>query len=153
MPHDKPKSKNAAQFEQAVAGSAYYSIFSIEPAPDDVSPGKWEVLFYVSGSKDDVDVTSPLKTAELHRLLKSYYIGTGKEKPLIEGELSKNLHLARVDTKERAERLASELVYIFRDAGLEPMKAEAGAYQPMAPETSRPKPQAKPNKKPPFGLN
>ena len=146
MPQDKPKSKNAAQFDQAVAGTAYYSIFSIEQAPDDTAPGKWEVLFFVSGSKDDVDVTSPLKTAELHRLLKSYYAGTGKEKPEFEGELSKNLHLARVATKERAERLASELVYIFKDAGLEPMKEEVGKYQPMAPDTSRPKPKPRPRK-------
>lgn len=146
MPHNKPKSKTAAQFDQAVAGSAYYSIFSIEQAPDDVSPGKWEVLFFVSGSKDDAHAPSPLKPAELHRLLRSYYAGLGKEKPEFEGELSKNLHLARVATKERAERLASELVYIFKDAGLEPMKEEVGKYQPMAPDSSRPKPKFKPRK-------
>lgn len=152
MRHDKPRNKAAAQFEQAVTGSAYYSIFAVEQAPDDVSAGKWEVLFFVSGSKDDAQAPSPLKPAELHRLLRSYYAGHGKDKPEFEGELSKNLHLARVATKERAERLASELVYIFKDAGLEPMKDELGAYQPLAPQTSHPMPKIKP-RKPGFPLS
>ena len=150
MKHDRPKNKPRSQFDQAVAGTAYYSIYSIEEAPDDVASGKWEVLFFVSGSKDDVDVTSPLSASELHRLLNSYYARHDKNRPEFEGELSKNLHLGRVATKERAEHLASELVYIFEDAGLMPMKEQVGAYQPMSPETSRPKPKpkARPNAKP-----
>lgn len=146
----KPKAKSA--FEQAVAGRAYYSIMSVEQAPDDTSPGKWEVLFFVSGSKNDVDVTSPYSTAELHKMLRAYYALHGKGRPEFEGELSKNLHLGRVDTKERAEQLASELVYIFKDAGFEPMKEDTGKFQPMSPENSRPKPQpriGKPGYKPP----
>lgn len=147
MRHEKPKSKPKSQFDQAVATNAYYSIFSIEQAPDDVSPGKWEVLFFVSGAKDDVDVTSPLSTSELHRLLNSHYARHDKDRPEFEGELSKNLHLGRVATKERAQRLASELVFIFQDAGLQPMAEQtAGVWQPMAPETSRPKPRPRPKK-------
>jgi len=144
MTKPKPDKKTKSAFDQAVAGRAYYSIYAIEKSPDDTTPGKWEVLFFVSGSKDDVDVTSPLKTSELHRLLDSYYKRHGRNKPEFEGELSKNLHLGRVDTKERAEQLASELVFIFKDAGFEPMKEDTGKFQPMSPETSRPKPRPRP---------
>ena len=148
MKNDKPKAKPKSQFDQAVAGNAYYSIFSIEQAPDDVSPGKWEVLFFVSGAKDDVDVTSPLSTSELHRLLNSYYARHDKERPEFEGELSKNLHLGRVATKERAERLANEISYILQDAGLQPMTEQTIKATPMAPETSRPKPKFRPRTPP-----
>lgn len=130
--HDK---KLKSDFDQAVAGTAYYSIFTIEPAPDE--PGKWDVLFFVSGAKDDVEVTSPLSARELHRLLNTYY-AFAADRPQFEGELSRNLHMGRVDSKERAERLACELVYIFKDAGMEPMKDERSVFVPMAPETSRP---------------
>jgi hypothetical protein len=136
MPHH-PKKKLKSDFDQAIAGTAYYSIFSIEPAPEDEAPGKWDVLFFVSGAKDDVGATSPLTTKELHRLMNTYYAFCS-DRPEFEGELSKNLHLGRVDSKERAERLACELVFIFKDAGFEPMKEQSGAYMPMAPETSRP---------------
>ncbi|HYD17924.1 MAG TPA: hypothetical protein VEF76_05560 [Patescibacteria group bacterium] len=152
MGTDKAKqSKAKGQFDQAVAGEAYYSIFSIEPAPDDTAPGKWEVLFFVSGSKDDVGAPSPLSTAELHRILNRYYAKHGRERPEFEGELSKNMHLGRVATKERAERLAAELTYIFEDAGLSPMKEQLGKFQPMSPETSRPMPKPKLPKPPKFG--
>ncbi len=145
MPQNKPaKDKAKSQFQQAVAGRAYYSIFAVEQAPDDTARGKWEVLFFVSGSKDDVDVTSPLKAAELHRMLNSYYARHGRTRPEFEGELSKNMHLGRVDTKERAEQLASELVFIFKDAGFEAMKEDTGKFQPMSPDSSRPKPKARP---------
>lgn len=149
------KNKSRSDFEQAVAGRAYYSIYSIEPAPDDVSPGKWEVLFFVSGSKDDVDVTSPYSASELHKMIDSYYKRHGRNRPEFEGELSKNLHLGRVDTKARAEQLASELVFIFKDAGFEPMKEDTGKFQPMSPENSRPKPRPRPRfpGHPPSGLS
>lgn len=144
-PKKDPKKAGAkSQFDQAVAGRAYYSIFSIEPSPDDVSPGKWEVLFFVSGSKDDVGTTSPYSPSELHKLINSYYARHGKTRPEFEGELSKNLHLGRVDSRERAEKLASELVFIFKDAGFEAMKEDTGKFQPMSPENSRPKPRPRP---------
>ena len=134
MPHH-PKKKLKSDFEQAVAGDAYYSIFSIEPAPD--ADGKWDVLFFVSGSKDDVSALSPLTQSDIRRLLHQYY-AFAKDKPQYEGEEQRNLHVARVDSRERAERLASELVYILQDAGVSPMREEEGRYVPMAPETSRP---------------
>lgn len=142
MGTDKAKQgKLKSQFDQAVAGTAYYSIFSIEQAPDDTAPGKWEVLFFVSGSKDDANAQSPLSPAELHKLLNSYYARHGKDKPEFEGELSKNLHLGRVDTKERATALAAELVFIFEDAGFCAMKEQLEKFQPMSPDNSRPKPK------------
>lgn len=134
MPHH-PKKKLKTEFEQAVAGDAYYSIFSVEPAPD--APGKWDVLFFVSGSPDDVGAPSPLTSADIRRLMTQYY-AFAKDRPEYGGEEQKNLHVARVDSRERAERLASELVYIMQDAGLSPMREEEGRYIPMAPETSGP---------------
>ena len=142
MGTDKAKQgKLKSQFDQAVAGTAYYSIFSIEQAPDDTAPGKWEVLFFVSGSKNDVDAASPLSTSELHKLLNSYYARHGKDKPEFEGELSKNLHLGRVDTKERAQSLAAERVFSFEDTGMHAMKDQLEKFQPMSPDNSRPKPK------------
>ncbi|MEZ0223427.1 MAG: hypothetical protein ACAH83_02650 [Alphaproteobacteria bacterium] len=137
MPHH-PKKRLRSGFEQAVAGSAYYCIFSVEPSPDEEAPGKWDVMFYISGSKDDVKALSPLSSTDVRRLLHLYY-AFAADKPEYLGEESKNLHVARVDSKARAERLASELVYILQDAGLDPMKEDEGLYQPMAPESSRPK--------------
>jgi hypothetical protein len=131
-----PKKKLKSDFDQAVAGDAYYSIFSVEPAPD--APGKWDVLFFVSGSKDDAGALSPLSEKDIRRLLHLYY-AFAADRPEYQGEEAKNLHVARVDSKARAERLACELVYIMQDAGLAPMKEEKGQYQPMAPETSRPR--------------
>jgi hypothetical protein len=133
--HRHHKGKLKSEYEQAVAGSAYYSIGGVEPAPDE--DGKWDVLFFVSGSKDDVAAFSPLAASDIRRLLHMYY-AFAADKPEYLGEESRNLHVVRVDSKARAERLASELVYILQDAGLDPMKVDEGKYQPMAPETSRP---------------
>jgi hypothetical protein len=132
---DHPKKKLKSDFEQAVAGDAYYSIFSIEPAPDEA--GKWDVLFFISGSKDDVDALSPLAPADVRHLINCAY-AFAKDKPEYLGEEQKNLHVARVDSKARAERLGSELVYILQDAGVMPMAEDEGKFVPMAPETSRP---------------
>ena len=134
MPHH-PKKKLKSDFEQAVAGDAYYSIFSVEPAPE--APGKWDVLFFVSGSPDDVSALSPLTGADIKRLMNQYY-AFAKDKPEYEGEEQRNLHVARVDSRARAERLASELTYILQDAGLSPMREDEGRYTPLAPESSRP---------------
>lgn len=134
MPHH-PKKRLKTEFDQAVAGDAFYSIFSIEPAPD--ADGKWDVLFFVSGAKNDVNAPSPLSSADIRRLMNQYY-AFATDRPEYGGEEQKNLHVARVDSKARAERLASELVYILQDAGLSPMVEEEGKYVPMAPETSRP---------------
>ncbi len=131
--HEKKKLKS--DFEQAVAGDAYYTIFSVEEAPD--APGKWDVLFCISGSKDDMEALSPLCPSDVRYLLHRAY-AFAKDKPEYLGEEARNLHVARVDSKARAERLASELVYILRDAGVAPMTEDEGKYMPMAPETSRP---------------
>jgi hypothetical protein len=131
-----PKKKLKSDFDQAIAGNAYYAIFDVTPAPE--APGKWDVLFYISGSRDDVSAPSPLGAADVRRLMNLYY-AFATDRPTYEGEEDKNLHVARVDSRARAERLASELVYILQDAGLDPMVEEEGKYTPMAPESSRPK--------------
>lgn len=132
--HPRKKLKN--DFDQAVAGDAYYSIFTIAPAAD--APGKWDVKFCVSGSKDDPKALSPLDQKDVRRLLHLYY-AFASDKPEYRAGDERNAHVARVDSKARAERLACELVYILQDAGLSPMKKDEGKYQPMAPQTSRPR--------------
>jgi hypothetical protein len=131
-----PRNKQMIDIDQAVAGEAYYAIVTITPAKD--APGKWDVSFCISGSKDDPEAFSPLKENDVRRLLQLYY-AFAADKPEYKGEESRNLHVARVDSKARAERLACELVYILRDAGLDPMREDKGVYQPMAPEAPLPR--------------
>ena len=142
MPQPNRKLKTA--HDQALAGNAYYSVFSIEEAPD--APGKWDVLFFVSGSKTDVDAPCPLSDRAVKNLLKLYYAFT-PDRPEISCGEGKNLHLLRCDSKERAERAAAELVYILHDAGVDPMTEQLSKFVPMAPETSKPK--FEPPKNPP----
>ena len=136
MPRHTPRKKMKSDFDQATAGDAFYFIVGVEPAKD--APGKWDVSFFISGSKDDPTAFSPLMPDDIRRIMKLYY-AFAADKPSYEGQPARNLHVARVDSKARAERLACELVYIFQDAGLDPMKDDEGVYQPLAPETLYPK--------------
>jgi hypothetical protein len=142
MPQPNRKLKTA--HDQALAGSAYYTVFSIEKSQDE--PGKWDVLFFVSGSKTDVDAPCPLSDRAIKNLLQLSYAFT-PDRPEISCGEGKNLHMLRCDSKERAERAASELVYILQDAGVDPMKIDERKFVPMAPETS--KPRFDPPKNPP----
>lgn len=139
-----PNRKLKTSHDQAVAGSAYYTIASIEAAPD--APGKYDVVFFVSGSKTDVDAPCPLSDRAIKHLLRLYY-AFSPDRPEISCGEGKNMHVLRCDSKERAERAASELVYIFHDAGVDVMKIDEKKFVPMAPETS--KPRFEPPKNPP----
>ncbi|MBI1216333.1 MAG: hypothetical protein GC185_11035 [Alphaproteobacteria bacterium] len=140
----QPDNNINAQFmvAQARAGKAYYSLFSLSPAedPQDAKDGKWELRFFVSGKPDDVDAVSPLSNPALHRLLHRHFSTDGKDRPQFESSQGSNMHIARVDSKERAEELAHELMELFEASGISPMVEELQLYKP--PGAQKPTPMA-----------
>jgi hypothetical protein len=136
------------QHRKAASKKNYFSIMSVEQetsideyTPEEYKANPWVVNFCVTTDRNDIDDDDEagvgLSTTALKKLLKTPFKGA-KDAPLFEFELSKNWHTARVKTQERAEQLASEITYIFRNEGIEPMEGEDGKYVAKIPGTNTP---------------
>lgn len=130
---------------QAIAKVAakknYYWIFGIEEETPDFYTAPehryrpFVVNFGVSNDPHDLDGhnnRSRLAPGALEDLLTGYYRDAANP-PRFELDVSKNWHTARTTTREAAEQLASEIVYILRNAGMEPMSEEKGVYPAKIP--------------------
>lgn len=132
---------------RAAAKKNYYWIFGVEQdasdeyAPEEYKANPWVVSFGVSTDRSDLDdhydKKNHMAVRELKQLLEAPFAAEANP-PLFEYELSKNWHSARVPTKERAEQLAAEITYIFRNAGIEPMSEDEGKYQARMPGSGLP---------------
>jgi hypothetical protein len=135
------------QHREAAAKRNYYWIFSVEQAttdeytPEEYRKNPWVVNFGVSTDKSDLDdrfdAKNHMSVRELKKLLTAPFKDNANP-PLFEFELSKNWHSAHVATKERAEQLASEIVYIFRSANIQPMDEDENKYIAKIPGTNTP---------------
>ena len=139
MPKPSRTTKAAtAAFAATKTEQAYYNIFSVDPSPEE--DGSWEVCYFVSGDADLGDVTSPLRGQALNDLIKAAYTKAGATAPDLEDEQSKNFYAIRAGSETEAKQRASELVYIFQQAGLKPMNDETGLHTPKAPAAASPAP-------------
>jgi hypothetical protein len=137
------------EHRKAAAKKNYFSIFSVEEdtqqdeyTPEEYKTHRWVVNFGVTTDKNDLDdhydKKNHMAVRELKALLTTPFKGEDNP-PVFEFELSKNWHTARVTTKERAEQLASEITYIFRNAGIEPMAGDdESLYPAKQPGTGMP---------------
>jgi hypothetical protein len=139
--------KLADEHKKAAAKKNYYWIFSVEQessdeyTPEEYKANPWVVNFGVSTDKGDLDdhfdARNHMSVRELKKLLTAPFKGDANP-PLFEFELSKNWHTAHVATKERAEQLASEIVYIFRSNNIQPMDEDENKYVAKIPGTNTP---------------
>ena len=136
------------EHRKASAKKNYFSIFSVEQetgmdeyTPEEYKANPWVVNFGVTTDKSDLDDHYDKRTHMSVRELKALLTTPFKDDanpPLFEFELSKNWHTAHVATKERAELLASEITYIFNNAGIYPMDGDEGKYIAKMPGSGTP---------------
>lgn len=104
---------------------SYYMIMSVDESPD----SGYDVLFGISDERNELDTTRSLSDQKIGEILTQ---GFGRQ--ITVGEEYKNAFALNAPTKAAAERLASEIVYVLQQAGLEPMEGgEANKYPPKAP--------------------
>lgn len=116
----------------------FYGITNPAPSPDE--EGKWEVLFYLSGSHDVADVAPAADMNDVRDMLENTF-GDGKTE--FEFDVYSNGHIARVDTEKGAQVLASCMAYFFQQMGYPP-----ASFNEVTPdkETAKPAAPAKPPK-------
>lgn len=129
-----------------VAGKRnYYWIFGVDYEQPDATTAPehvkrpWVVNFGVSTDRSDLDAKydgrNKLADKDLHDLLSHYYKDAANP-PRFELEVSKNWHTARAATKQEAEQLASEITYILRNAGIQPMDSDEAKFPAIIPGTN-----------------
>lgn len=141
----RKKGEASDVFSRIAGKKNYYWIFGVEKetadeyTPEEYRKKPWVVSFGVSTDKADLDdkdnPKNHLSVKDLQELLTAPYKGQ-KNPPLFEFELSKNWHTVRVETKEQAEQLASEITYTFRNNNIQPMDDDEQKYPAKIPGTN-----------------
>ncbi len=90
--------------------------------------GKWEVSFFLTGSFTNPMSMSPVSTTKLETMLRAHL--PAEHMPEIEHEKTRYTLLT---APERAKDLASEIVHIFQQEGIQPMEGDYQRYSPKKP--------------------